>query len=290
MSSNYSIPPYSPYSPRDPQSNASQSPWSASSNTGSGYESLTLPPINPDINFDFNDAEQYFDSLPRLQSPDPYLTEPSNSRSQEQRTPPSNQQQSSRRRSEYDVEESESPDPFEDFIEQDFEYQSPRREGARSQNTTRASSIVDLTETSPPPDTMAPTPRKRKADIPAEGRSVRQRVHTPVKSSQSTPSRKQKIEQADVVDLVGIEDEEQYADFKAKQQAEAIKQQQQDEAKKPVKLAEFQCIICMDNPTDLTVTHCGMFILWFYGGGKCADGGNRSSILLRMPAPSSLRW
>ena len=119
---------------------------------------------------------------------------------------------------------------------------------------------------------------------------MRQRVHTPVKSSQSTPSRKQKIEQADVVDLVGIEDEEQYADFKAKQQAEAIKQQQQDEANKPVKLAEFQCIICMDNPTDLTVTHCGMFILWFYGGGKCADGGNRSSILLRMPAPSSLRW
>lgn len=272
MSSNYPILPYSPYSPHDLQSNASQSPWSASSNTGSGYESLTLPPINPDANFNFNDVEQYYDSLPRLQSPDPYLPEPSNSHSQEQQPPPSNQQarqqQPSRRRSEYEVADSESPDPFEDFIEQDFEFlDSPRPQAPRSQDTTRASSVVDLTEPSPPPD-MAPT-RKRKAETPGEGRPVRQRAYTPARSSRSTPSRnKQRIENADVVDLVDIEDEEQYADFKAKQQAEVIKQQQAEEANRPVKLAEFQCIICMDNPTDLTVTHCGVFAPAFPPSGK----------------------
>lgn len=264
MSSNYSIP---SYSPRDQNSNASQSPWSASSHTGSGYESLTLAPINPDRDFDpfdFNDNDQYFDSLPRLQSPDPYLPEPSNSRDPEQQPPPSNQQarqqQTSRTYSQYQV--SESPDPFDDFIEQDFDWQdSPRpQRNVRSQNTTRASSVVDLTESSPPPDNMAPNLRKRKASPTAVGTSKRARPSTtPVKSSRSTPARKPKVEKADVVDLVDIENEDEYNHFKAKQQAEAIKQQQQEEADRPVKLAQVECIICMDRPTDLTVTHCGMF-------------------------------
>lgn len=261
MSSGYSIP-YSP-PPRDLNSNASESPWSASSNTGSVYESLTLPPINPDVDFDFNDNDQYFDSLPRLQSHDSYLPEPSSSRSQELQPPPSNQhaqqQRRRRRRSRSEYQVSESPDPFEDFIEQDFMFQdSPRPERTRSRNTTRASSVVDLTESSPQPENMPPFPnRKRKADTPSEGRSVRPRLETPAKSSRSTPSRKQKVEQADLVDLSTINDDDEYAEFKAKQQAELIKQQQEEEANKPVKLAEFQCIICMDNPTDLTVTHCG---------------------------------
>jgi hypothetical protein len=122
------------------------------------------------------------------------------------------------------------------------------------------SSVVDLTESSPQPESMPPFPnRKRKADTPGEDRSIRPRRETPAKSSCSTPSRKQKVEEADLVDLSAINDEDEYADFKAKQQAELIKQQQEEEANKPVKLAEFQCIICMDNPTDLTVTHCGMF-------------------------------
>jgi E3 ubiquitin-protein ligase RNF5 len=30
--------------------------------------------------------------------------------------------------------------------------------------------------------------------------------------------------------------------------------------KNTVKLGTFQCVICMDDVTDLTVTHCGMFV------------------------------
>ena len=72
----------------------------------------------------------------------------------------------------------------------------------------------------------------------------------------------QKVENLQMVDLVDIDDDDKYENFKAKQHAELIQQQQLDEATKPAKLAEFQCIICMDDPTDLTVTHCGMcFIL-----------------------------
>jgi hypothetical protein len=62
-----------------------------------------------------------------------------------------------------------------------------------------------------------------------------------------------------VVDLSNVEDEAQYEAMKKREQEEAIKKQNEEEANRPVKLAEFQCIICMDNPTDLTVTHCGMY-------------------------------
>ena len=84
---------------------------------------------------------------------------------------------------------------------------------------------------------------------------------TPAKTSRSSPALKPKAEDVSIVDLVEIEDDEQYEDLKAKEQAAEFRQQQQDEANKPVKLAEFECIICMEKPTDLTVTHCGTLLL-----------------------------
>ena len=104
--------------------------------------------------------------------------------------------------------------------------------------------------------------RKRKAEDSGEGRVASKLPRTSggaSRGSRATPDRQPKHESADIVDLVDVEGEAQYQDFRAKQQAEAIKQQAQEEATRPVKLAEFQCIICMDNPTDLTVTHCGMY-------------------------------
>jgi predicted transcriptional regulator len=65
----------------------------------------------------------------------------------------------------------------------------------------------------------------------------------------------------EVLDMVDVDDDRKYEDFKSKQQAELLKQQNQEKADKPVKLSEFQCIICLDNPTDLTVTHCGLFYM-----------------------------
>lgn len=81
--------------------------------------------------------------------------------------------------------------------------------------------------------------------------------------SSPNPQAALKRDSIEVVDLQGIEDNEDYETFRAKQQAEAIRKQNEDEANKPVKLAEFQCIICMDNPTNLTVTHCGMSAVSF---------------------------
>lgn len=137
----------------------------------------------------------------------------------------------------------------------------------RPSQNTRESSVVDLTESAPSPtrslstSNMAPG-RKRKAETPVGGRANKiTRGDAAPTSPRAAPSGPQSS--PEMVDLVDIDDDEKYEDFKAKRQAELIKQQQLEEASKPVKLAEFQCIICMDNPTDLTVTHCGMYLLLY---------------------------
>jgi hypothetical protein len=98
-----------------------------------------------------------------------------------------------------------------------------------------------------------------------------------------------------VVDLSNVEDEAQYEAMKKKEQEEAIRKQNEEEANRPVKLAEFQCIICMDNPTDLTVTHCGMYPLFIFVSQDLRRGLIRcdifrSPLLLGMSPSSSLRW
>ncbi len=250
--SNLSNPRYSPYSPApdDGNSNVANSPWSEQS----GYDSFTLPPIH---NYDdLFDNSQYFDALPRLPSPSPFLPEPP--QSQNDQPPPSNQH--ARRRtqpvSQYRLAGSESPDPFEEFVD----LPSPRSPVAmpNSRNTTRSSSVVDLTASSPPKRNEAPSSRKRKAETPGEGRASK--VARPGSSS-STSTGQQSLDNIAVVDLVNVNDYATYEAMRAKEQAELIKAQNEAEANKPVKLAAFECIICMSNPTDLTVTHCGMYSL-----------------------------
>ncbi|KAL2075242.1 hypothetical protein VTL71DRAFT_185 [Oculimacula yallundae] len=247
------------------------SPWSSSS-TSTDFDSLTLPPINPDN----NDSElpslsnpRFFDALSRIQAPIFSVPGPStaavntntNSRPQSrtsqtnQEPPPSNQQQ--RRTpppvSQYRLAGFESPDPFDDLNFDDF---FPAPEQIPSASSSRRSSFVDLTRSSPD---MAPaTSRKRKATTPAAGRASKVTKNSTSKVSRPTSAAGKK-EMADVqtIDLVDIDDKEEYDERMRKEQAEMIKKQNQAEATKSVKLAEFQCIICMDNPTDLTVTFCG---------------------------------
>lgn len=115
---------------------------------------------------------------------------------------------------------------------------------------------------------MAPTTRKRKAEedaavgeqqripkAPRLGQGQRRPKSKPASKAASKPE----VEEAEVVDLVDLDDDTKYEDFANKRQEELIKQQNKDESSRPVKLAEFQCIVCMDNPTDLTVTHCGKY-------------------------------
>lgn len=286
MSSDNSFPSLPPiHSQGDPNSDTSQSPWNASSSAGSAHESLTLAPLDYDSDSVYLENLP-FEFLPRL--PDLNPPESSNSRHQAQQPPPPNQQHSLLHADAPRYQFSESPDLFDDFIEPDIDWQQDPVGPQTTSRSTRASSFVDLTEISPPPG--MPPAKKRKIHTSGEGRSVRPRPQTPARGSKDTPAGQSNIDAIDVVDLIDIEDDDQYQDFKAKQQAQAIKQQQQDDANKPIKLAEFQCIICMDNPTDLTVTHCGMFTFPIsLVEGFVTDSLNRPSLLLRMPPPSPLR-
>jgi len=280
MSSNHNSPVlYSPYSPPEPNS---LSPWSQSAaqfgSENSGYDSLTLPPINPDADDNYGELPSFINdfALPRLQ--DPFLPEASTaSRAQddgEQAPPASNQQTRAAPRQrplfpQYGFGEFESPDPFDgdfddlaNFVEALDRAASPPAEMPSQRTTTRRSSIVDLT--SSPPDMRMATTRKRKAEEDAAAGQARASKKTAraAKSGEASTSssRRQSLGDVEVVDLADVENESQYKDLAAKQQAELIKKQNEDEARRPVKLAAFQCIICMDNPTDLTVTHCGMYL------------------------------
>ncbi|RDL39753.1 uncharacterized protein BP5553_04093 [Venustampulla echinocandica] len=271
------------------------SPWNSSSpvygNGGIGtdydYDDLRLPPINPDA-----DAEDNYDLPPfvnnpqffgigqqqRSLSPSLGLINPSSPASasrpreeeQEQEPPPSNQQARRQQQhhhqhqpsvSQYRVPGSESPDPFDEaaFLDlQHFPELFPSRSpsvSSHSRNTTRRSSFVDLTESSPA-EKMAPS-RKRKADDGGAAGKATKAARKTTKRPSIISKREGSLEGVEVVDLAEVETDEQYKEATARQQAEMLKKQQQDEATRPFKLAEFNCIICMDNPTSLTVTHCG---------------------------------
>ncbi|QSZ36969.1 hypothetical protein DSL72_009061 [Monilinia vaccinii-corymbosi] len=144
-------------------------------------------------------------------------------------------------------------------------FASPPQIPSRGSDTSAA---VDLTDTS---SAMAPPLERRRA---LSGTSLRPATLTRPKSpkrkksiaSPSTkPSKRRKLsapkinadEDVEVVDLAENSNLQEYEAAQAKERENLIKQQNQDEATKPIKLVDFQCIICMDNPTDLTVTHCG---------------------------------
>jgi len=207
------------------------------------YRSLTLAPTNQNNNLDH---------LPSLNNPEYDYERYHNFNPIENESPPLISQ-----------ERSERTGPLPSFsryeiTDDDFDLdpwvwdRTPPPEMAslgNRRNTRSGSSVVDLTS-SPIHNVMKPS-KKRKADSSGEGRASK----TARKNSSS--SVEVDLDNVQVVDLSGVDDTSQYEKLRAKEQAELLKQLALAEANKPVKLAEFQCIICMDNPTDLTVTHCG---------------------------------
>jgi hypothetical protein len=287
------------------------SPWSGSD--GTDFDNLTLPPINPDA-----DAENTFDLPPFVNNPQFFGFEPGSlspntfasniltsappqdrNQAPQGEPPPSNQQQSARprpRRSSFSEQYriSSSPDPYGSFIDLDdlqglddlegfSEIETPEQSGSTTlemppvtRTAARRSSVVDLTSS---PTQQAPPKRKRDVAGTSDSRptKVARTTISPSRSRASVPPKKEA--DVEVVDLAEVESEEQYKDLQAKQAAELSKKQALDEATRPVKLAQFNCIICMDQPTDLTVTHCGMYsspkvtrlVLIFKGHMFCSE-------------------
>ncbi|KAF7900056.1 hypothetical protein EAF00_004392 [Botryotinia globosa] len=244
---------------------ASASTTTANSNSEPGENRTKRPQSSspPDL-FSFDP----FDETIRYRSPPPQP--PSNQVGRQNSRPSS---QPGRGSSFYDDDaEALANFDWDTFLSQDNEndeeiddpFASPPQIPSRASDSY---GVVDLTESSP---AMVPPPERRRA---LSGTSLRPATLTRPKSpkrrkpvlSKSTSAKRRKLspsetkpeEDVEVVDLAENSNLEEYEAAKAKRQEDLIKQQNQDEATKPVKLVEFQCIICMDNPTDLTVTHCG---------------------------------
>ncbi|PBP21397.1 zinc finger, ring-type containing protein [Diplocarpon rosae] len=243
------------------------SPWNSSSTVSNNHDSLTLPPINLDNN---HDQLLYFDALshnshpslfiPAMPASTPYTNSRLQASQNEEQSRPSNQGPASPPFFRYSLAGSEYPDLF-DSIYFDANLPLPDNMPAHTTQSTQQSSFVDLTTDSSPvvQHTMAPS-RKRKADTPEEGRvSKTVKNSTPRNSSQISAAggKKEQVESVEMVDLSGVETKAEAEETMAQQQAEVIRKQNQEDAMRPVKLSEFQCIICMDSPTDLTVTYCG---------------------------------
>ncbi|KAF2182029.1 hypothetical protein K469DRAFT_713107 [Zopfia rhizophila CBS 207.26] len=124
-----------------------------------------------------------------------------------------------------------------------------------SQRTLRPSRLpngyVDLTSEPDPTEDVLPQRRSRKRRTPTPGPSnKRQKRNDGTSTDRATQTPETKIEEID------LSDDKPLQDILQKQRAEAVKAQQRPD-EKPTTLTNFNCVICMDSPTDMTATACG---------------------------------
>ncbi|KAK6351144.1 SUMO-targeted ubiquitin ligase complex subunit slx8 [Orbilia javanica] len=88
---------------------------------------------------------------------------------------------------------------------------------------------------------------------PASLKRPRSEATMPTAADSSPASKKAKIEPVEVVDMVNVEDED---DFKKIMQEQMIKTQR-EEGNARRRIADFKCVICLDDPENLSATTCG---------------------------------
>ena len=150
---------------------------------------------------------------------------------------------------------------------------------------TRRRSIVDLTNDSSPP-AESPRPRqpkslKRVAQESAQGQSSKRRKGTSrsVKADEAA-----EIEQLDLTNEAPSAEEEL---AQAQTAAAVLAQQAATSASGPLKIGQRQCIICMENFTNITITACGHVYCHecltqaLLAGEKNSDGGKANCPVCR---------
>lgn len=116
-------------------------------------------------------------------------------------------------------------------------------------------SFIDLTADSSSPLVIPPESRKRPASTSrgSDHASASFSKRTKLEDRQTGGDLRNIAE----LDLREIEDDESCAKVIEEQRKESVKAQH-EQAEKPVKFSNLQCIICMEPMTNITVTHCGM--------------------------------
>jgi hypothetical protein len=140
-------------------------------------------------------------------------------------------------------------------------------------------SVVDLTAESPPM-TAASTSHDRKRE---------RRVST----STEGRSQKRKRPAGGGVEEIGLAEDATTAeeDVLRAQQIEAIRSQQvADDDDGLQRIGQRQCVICMENFTNITATHCGEFVYRMKQLRTKANLNIRSLLLPRMPDSQPCGW
>jgi hypothetical protein len=122
---------------------------------------------------------------------------------------------------------------------------------SNSQTRKRNATVLDSLPSSPSEDEPTPAePSVKRQRRPGE--RIRTGRATPHASTGGTDT----PAEIEAIDLT--EDANPLKDALQKQREDQIKAQRED-AGKPLMLTKMTCVICMDTPTDLTATNCGMF-------------------------------
>lgn len=129
------------------------------------------------------------------------------------------------------------------------------------EHTPDGTSVPSILEAGPHSPNSPPTPqtmssRKRRSgtaiDVPSSSPSAPATKRRRRASGTSVPN-------SDPLDKAESDNESDIIDIRDMNKIPEMLQQRQKEKAERVKLGSFQCAICMDYATTLTVTHCGMF-------------------------------
>lgn len=152
-------------------------------------------------------------------------------------------------------------DLFDPFSDSDLDPFRPLSSNS-NRRYSRASTVIDLTDS--PPLQMAPK-RKLHGAAAVSHAAKKRRLSSAQDSSptsrQSTDTLEPKVETVDLTEADQYEALEAKKKREKREKAALEAQKIKDEAAKFKGLAHFECVICLDNPTDLVITHCGKCLI-----------------------------
>lgn len=131
----------------------------------------------------------------------------------------------------------------------------PPAQSSTDRSARLGNGYVDLTSTPDATEGLRASRRTRHSS-PSPGPSSKR-----VKQNDGTPLKRETRRTEATVEEIDLSDDKQTVqDVLQKQREEAVKAQQKPE-EKATTFNTFTCVICMDTPTDLTATACGMSLL-----------------------------
>ena len=123
-----------------------------------------------------------------------------------------------------------------------------KRRYEQAHNLTEASSEADAS------DAGSAARKRRRLGNTHEGTAPS------ISQSSGAESRKTQSQVIEIEDIIEVDDGDALGQTLQKQRQEQVAAQD-DRGDKPAKLSTLSCVICMESPTDLTATSCGMLHL-----------------------------